>query len=335
MHRILFIIFLSFCFTDVFAQFPPQVGKPGTTAIHYDSLQSVPYLNPPAKIIRGWQNISDTLLGRVNVGDPEKLRPFGNEVLSLGDGGYAEFEFSSGSYLTNDVGSDFVIFENGFEHPTLDTGTAYVELAFVEVSSDGEHFFRFPAVSLTDTFSQIGSFEGTRADKIHNLAGKYIAPYGTPFELDELPDTLLLNKMRITHIRIVDVVGSINDSFATRDVFGNKINDPWPTPFASSGFDLSSTPAILHPLFLGYTNSRKVLQISVYPNPVRAGGWVSVNIKSTGNKEAQIYNTTGISILPEMILQDENMKFKFEESGLYLIKVSTDEGFATRWIHVH
>ncbi len=56
--------------------------------------------------------------------------------------------------------------------------SSFLELAFVEVSTDSVHFVRFPAVSLTNPAVQTGAFGTTDARNIHNLAGKYIANYG-------------------------------------------------------------------------------------------------------------------------------------------------------------
>jgi hypothetical protein len=45
-------------------------------------------------------------------------------------------------------------------------------------------------------------------------------------------------------VRIIDVVGSIDPAFGTRDSLGNLINEPFPTPFSSSGFDLDAVGVI-------------------------------------------------------------------------------------------
>ena len=45
-------------------------------------------------------------------------------------------------------------------------------------------------------------------------------------------------------IKIIDVVGSINESFATYDINGKPINDPYPTAFATGGFDLDAIGVI-------------------------------------------------------------------------------------------
>jgi hypothetical protein len=54
----------------------------------------------------------------------------------------------------------------------------------------------------------------------------------------------LLDIGSVTHVRIVDVVGSISPLFGTRDASGRLINDPFATPFASGGFDLDGVGVI-------------------------------------------------------------------------------------------
>ena len=76
------------------------------------------------------------------------------------------------------------------------------------------------------------------------MAGNYRAGYGTPFDLDELAGTPGLNVNAVTQVRVVDVVGCIQDAYCTHDSLGNKINDPWPTDFSSSGFDLNGVGVI-------------------------------------------------------------------------------------------
>ena len=57
-------------------------------------------------------------------------------VVSLGDGGSATLTFAQP--LADVPGPDFAVFENAFNG-------AFLELAHVEVSSDGVNFFRFPS----------------------------------------------------------------------------------------------------------------------------------------------------------------------------------------------
>ena len=128
-------------------------------------------------------------------------------------------------------GPDFAVFENGF-------GDTFLELAFVEVSSDGVHFARFPNAYLG--LSPIGRFGGHDPALIRGLAGKHRAGFGTPFDLAELAraDAVLTGRLdlrNITHVRVVDIVGD----GGTLDSFGNPIYDPYPTVM-SGGFDLEA-----------------------------------------------------------------------------------------------
>jgi len=59
-------------------------------------------------------------------------------------------------------GFDFAVFENSFND-------SFLELAFVEVSSDGINFVRFPATSNTQTDVQITGFGTIDPTYINNL----------------------------------------------------------------------------------------------------------------------------------------------------------------------
>jgi hypothetical protein len=153
----------------------------------------------------------------------------------LGDGGCATLYFNEP--VTDGPGPDFAVFENAFTD-------SFLELAFVEVSSDGINFFRFGAVSLTRTDEQVGPYGSLDARNINNLAGKYRSGYGTPFDLEELDEPAGLDIAAIHWIRIVDVIGILDEKAGSIDAQGNMINDPWPTPFASGGFDLDAAGVI-------------------------------------------------------------------------------------------
>jgi len=156
-------------------------------------------------------------------------------VISLGDGGSAALTFARP--IQDVPGPDFAVFENSFD----DT---FLELAHVEVSSNGLDFYRFPSVSLTQTTVQVGTFGLVDATDVSNLAGKYRRGFGTPFDLAGMKGLYpLLDTQRITHVRVVDVVGSIGVAFGTRDSLGNLINDPFKTNFSTGGFDLDAVGA--------------------------------------------------------------------------------------------
>lgn len=154
-------------------------------------------------------------------------------AVSLGDGGSATVTFAHP--IRNGEGPDFAVFENSFND-------YFLELGFVEVSTDGERFVRFPATSLTQTETQVVS--EVDPTFIKNLAGKYRVGYGTPFDLEELRDSTGINIDSIVYVRIVDVVGSIDPQYATYDAYGHIVNDPYPTSdptgnWRSGGFDLT------------------------------------------------------------------------------------------------
>jgi len=139
------------------------------------------------------------------------------------------------------------------------------------VSSDGIHFLRFPAVSLTGESLQQGPFDDTMDPRnIHHLAGKYRAMFGTPFDLSELPDSSWLNKDSIVSIRVVDVTGSIQPAFGSYDSQGHLINDPFPTPFPTGGFDLDGV-GFIHARYTGLSPDLTQHSPFFYPNAVSAG----------------------------------------------------------------
>ena len=216
-------------------QFAPAAGKAGSTAIKADSSCFVNWASE-CTVKRGLAQINLADSGYASVGTANAaIGPaLKNGVVSLGDGGSAVLYFNPP--IEDQDGFDFAIFENAF----LDT---FLEFAHVEVSNDKINWIRFPSVSLTQTTKQVEPFGYTYPQHISNLAGKYKMPYGVPFDLSELKDSQNY-QTSFQYVRITDVVGSINPTLGTKDSKGNMINDPWPTPFASSGFDLDAVGVI-------------------------------------------------------------------------------------------
>jgi hypothetical protein len=124
-------------------------------------------------------------------------------------------------------------------------GNLYDHLSsFAPRVADGERFVRFPSVSLTPTDEQVDGFGSLDPTNIHNLAGKYRQGYGTPFDLEDLADSTGIDINNIRFVKIIDVVGCIQPEYASYDSEGNIVNDPWPTPFYSGGFDLDAVCVI-------------------------------------------------------------------------------------------
>lgn len=237
-----FLVFLSAA-SIAQGPFPPAAGVPGTTAISKDSAIIQSWASG-IELVRGYIQINDTTVynagsNKATFGHPVNALGLAEGsstgVVSLGDGGMTTLTFDR--YIVNGPGADFAVFENSF-------GDTFLELAFVEVSSDGVHFVRFPSVSLTPTAVQTGAWEETDPTLIHNLAGKYRQGFGTPFDLDDVADQPLLDVNAIRFVRVIDVVGCIQPAYASLDAQGNIVNDPWPTPFNSGGFDLDGVAVI-------------------------------------------------------------------------------------------
>lgn len=299
----------------LWAQFAPAEDKPGTTAMHADSSAFVAWATG-CTVERGPMRIDKPENGLASYGaDSLALgMPGGTfDVVSLGDGGKAILTFASPIY--NGPGPDFAVFENGFAN-AQNPDTWALELGFVEVSSDGENFFRFPAVTYVQTETQLGNAGSINPEQLHNFASKYGAFYGTPFDLDEVEDNALLDKNKVTHVRIVDVIGNIDPEYANYDAEGHVINDPWPTGFASSGMDLDAV-GVIHDLahFDVHENTADV--ITLYPNPVKD----RLTIMVENFQSVEVFNVVGQQVLTsnEAVVDMSGL-----QQGIYFIRVAAD-----------
>ncbi len=222
----------------------PAAGQSGSTAIHGTSNAIIAWAD-------GYLDVQYGAEVDAQWRTPEKALGMAEgtafEIVSLGRGGQITLTFPQG--IGDGSGFDFAVFENGISD-------GFLELAYVEVSSDGTNFVRFPNYSYTP--GSVGSFGSLDTRLIYGLAGKYRQGYGTPFDLNELQmaynaqlagqtdfssafATMLTNNFplldlsHITHLRLVDVVG---DGSAL-DSRGSIIYDPYPT-VGSAGFDLDA-----------------------------------------------------------------------------------------------
>src|ERR1700756_1584663 len=296
------------------AQFAPPQGQTGSTAMYKDSSAFVAWASM-CKITRGLQDMSNASSGFASVGDSSSaINIADGNVVSLGDGGYAICTFQNDIY--DGPGYDFAVFENSFDGN-------YLEFGFVEVSSDGINFFRFPATSNTQDTLQTGSFGYSDATKVNNLAGKYITQYGTPFDLSEMQGITGLDINHITHIKVIDVVGSINPTYATYDKNNNKVNDPWPTPYASCGFDLDAVGVINQQLSNGIESMEKEAKVVVYPNPAGNSLFISLN------QAASIFITdmNGRVVVEKKVESFENeikTDVSMLDNGFYFLKIKNN-----------
>ena len=302
-----------------FAQFPPPAGNPGTTAMHKDSSAFIGWASY-CTIERGYINISDTTVtyngaNKTTYGSYLYASgPADELVVSLGDQGTALLTFDSP--IVNRAGSDFAVFENAF----ADT---FLELAFIEVSSDGQRFVRFPAVSLTPDTEQIPTFGTLDATKINNLAGKYRLTYGTPFDLEDIKDSTGIDLNHITHSRIIDAGGCIQTTYATYDSQGHKVNDPWPTPFDTGGFDLDAV-GVIHNAAQGVSDENQLSSIGIFPNPVM--DYLSIISPLKNQVEMKITDPFGRIMLRGSV--DRKAKFDLSSfhNGFYIVSFTMKTG---------
>jgi hypothetical protein len=188
----------------------------------------------------GWQDYQDTGLGYVSYGVGSDVLGATPDIFSLGDGGSITLMLEVPA--TNGPGDDLVVFENGFVWNGV-----FMELGFVEVSSDGATFARLPALCRHTT--QPGPWDTSDPAEFYNLAGNFEG--GTGFDLNDLVlsgnsdvSSGAVNLNAITMVRIVDVVGDITGPGGSVDWLGRPVADPYPTPSASSGMDLKAVGVI-------------------------------------------------------------------------------------------
>lgn len=231
--------------------FPGPPGSGTTTAIHKDSVlftgwaDSYTAVSYGTGVDNGWKTPQKAL---------GKATSDTYDIVCLGNGGHITLTFSKA--IQNGSGFDFAVFENGND----DT---FLELAWVEVSSDGQHFVRFP--NFYTGVQPVGPYAGHDTKFIYGLAGKYRQAYGTPFDLQQLTETyaLLTNGTpsiyddspsfktafiqnypyldlnAIRYVRVLDIVGN----GSAKDASDYPIYDPTPT-YGSGGFDLEAIGVI-------------------------------------------------------------------------------------------
>jgi len=308
--RILTFLLLASLHFSLRAQYHPALGEPGCIAIHKDSSVLTAWASGVA-VVRGMQQLGVDSLGLAWSGIDEYAlgRAGENPMISLGDGGTATLQFDG--TVRNGTGYDFAVFENSFDGD-------FLELAFVEVSSDGERFVRFPAYSETDTVNGTSAFGYTNPEQIHNLAGKYPLFYGTPFDLAELQDSAGIDVENIRFIRIVDVVGSIDPRYCSRDVMGRKVADPWPTPFPSGGFDLDAV-GVIHFVPAGIDRNKQT-EAKLYPQPASGKVWIK-NFENSAT-EVRFTSLDGKQVMKN-IASDGSIDLSGLQAGFYTLELNS------------
>ena len=296
------------------------VGTEGCDAIAQDS-----------SIIVGWATGCTVVRGPVDIVNPDGPRvhygtdnagvgPAGvitTDAVSLGDGGTATLTFAHP--IRNGAGPDFAVFENPFND-------YFLELAFVEVSTDGERFVRFPATSLTQTDSQVVSY--VEPSDIHNLAGKYRVGYGTPFDLAELADSAGIDIDSIVFVRLVDVVGCIDPQYATYDAYGHIVNDPYPTndtQWGSGGFDITGV-AVIHENNPSGVEQAETVVSRLWPNPTTG----RVRIDAAQVNKVEVMDLVGRCVA--LFKNTNSLDLSGLVNGTYMLRVTLPEGVVVKQV---
>ena len=294
-------------------QFDGAGGEPGSKSIMNDDA-SIRSWATGATVQRGKLQINQTDNSLPTLGDESSaIGPYDHSVISLGDSGVVTLSFAEP--ISNNEGYDFAVFENGFA-----VGLSYfLELAHVEVSENGTDFVRFPSESLSDTGLQTDNFGYTDPTKLRNLAGKHQAPYGTLFDLEEV------GLEEVNFVRLVDVVGSVIDSLGSRDSKGRIINDPWPTPFASSGFDLDAV-AVVNGSVLK-REEQTLSGVRIYPSLARVNE--TIHIEAPQGTIIQVSNIQG-----KEVLSSTQVTINLSQSGMYFVRLTNNGKVYTQKIVV-
>ena len=133
-------------------------------------------------------------------------------------------------------------------------------------------------------------------------------------------------------MKIIDVIGSIDSNFCNYDQYLNKINDPFPTPFPSSGFDLDAVGVINQgPLNIILENSENILE-----NFRVINGMVVFDLKSVQKADfkVEIFDLSGKIIFQKNYKNNleatQNIDIQSFKNGIYLIKISTQSQSITQ-----
>lgn len=219
---------------EVLDHYPPPAGQVGSTAIEKDDPSiagwATGFVEPVVyglDVDEEWKT-PDKALGPAAGGS--------SHIVALGAGGEIVLTFDPP--IRDGDGPDLAVFENG-------VNDSFLELAFVEVSSDGVTFVRFHGVYLGN--EPVDAFGATDTTLVGDLAGKYRQGQGTPFDLAALGQRteVLEGALDLENVGFVKVVDILGDG-SVSDCRGHPVYDPFPTS-GSAGFDLDAV-AVMNPL---------------------------------------------------------------------------------------
>ncbi len=218
---------------DVREHYPGAAETPGAVAVAADDPRVTGWATSVAAIAHG-PGVGDRWRDPAAALGPAEGTSAG--VVSLGPGGVLTVAFDPP--LADGPGDDLAVFENGFS----DT---FLELAFVEVSTDGTVFARFDSAARTQ--DPLEPFDESDPTALGGLAGDVRQGFGTPFDLSLLRYSapVRTGQLRLDEVRYVRIVDVAGDGRAT-DSWGRPIHDPFPTR-DSAGFDVDAVARLEAP----------------------------------------------------------------------------------------
>lgn len=274
MKKSIFFVFLcALLGLNLKAQYDGAVGTDGCQAINQNDSRIIAWAIG-VEVNRGFWDHGDSRVvtygeSYMALGKPDSTTM---KAISLGEGGTALITFDRP--IVNGEGKDFVVFENAF-------GPTFLELAFVEVSSDGINFFRFP--NQTTSFHNPDSItEGRGAERYNNLAGKYELGWGVGFDISDIEDNTLLDKNNIRFVRLVDVINGVST-----DSEGHIIYDGVSWATYSQGFDLTG---------IGIINGGEPYKVADFENlTLQTNSFEIIDLNNYTSQEGEIYSKDNIS----------------------------------------
>lgn len=186
-------------------------------------------------------------------------------VHSLGVGGFLTLGFDV--TITDGPGADFLVFENPFMVSA--GGPIFSEALFVEVSSNGRDFARFPtryqgparsggpyATGWAGYYSGFGGIKPSNGGKVGVDNFDVVQAGGDSFDLADLKNHPLVaagkvDLLRIIQLRLLDVIAGVS-----KDSAGNTIQDP-----TSGSADINAIAIIHHTGNVRGTGPRVTLDI--------------------------------------------------------------------------
>ncbi len=118
------------------------------------------------------------------------------------------------------------------------------------------------------------------------------------------------------------MIGNISDTYASYDSKGNVINDPWPTPFNTCGFDLDAV-GVMHTGTATDLENINESKTKIYPNPFSSKLYIDYQQNDTRNQMAEfsLYDIYGRMIFNRRVNFLEGIDMDRIPAGVYIVKI--------------